>query len=203
MRLHTKGDSLLNDVEPLKRLSRWLKADDRVRPLSAPEAFSALYQQAHLFVYRYTFGLLGGSQEEAEDLTAETFIRAWKARGHFQGDDKAAIGWLLHIARRLVIDHYRRNRVRQAFEAAPSDEIPDLQGLPEEQVIVGEQHQTLLTLLQFLPVEPREMLVLRYILGWQVKTIAEHLEKSENTVSVSIRRALQRLQREWPQPEEE
>jgi RNA polymerase sigma factor (sigma-70 family) len=50
--------------------------------------------------------------------------------------------------------------------------------------------------------EIREMLVLRYMLGWQIKQVAEHLEMSENNVSVTIRRTLQRLQRDWNQLQE-
>lgn len=40
----------------------------------------------------------------------------------------------------------------------------------------------------------REMLVLRYMLGWEVKHVAEHLELSENNASVTIRQTLQRDQ---------
>jgi DNA-directed RNA polymerase specialized sigma24 family protein len=48
-------------------------------------------------------------------------------------------------------------------------------------------------------VEQREILVLRYVLGWPVKRIGEYLGILENTVSVSIRRSLQRLRDRWPQ----
>lgn len=43
------------------------------------------------------------------------------------------------------------------------------------------------------------MIVLRYVLGWPVKRIAEHLDMLENTVSVNLRRILQRMQRDWPE----
>lgn len=55
-------------------------------PLAAPSAFRKLYERNRLPVFRYVYGLTGGPQEEAEDLTAETFLRAWKARHDFQGD---------------------------------------------------------------------------------------------------------------------
>jgi DNA-directed RNA polymerase specialized sigma24 family protein len=40
--------------------------------------------------------------------------------------------------------------------------------------------------------------VLRYLLGWHVKQVADYLKMNENTVSVTIRRALKSLQRDWP-----
>jgi RNA polymerase sigma factor (sigma-70 family) len=66
-------------------------------------------------------------------------------------------------------------------------------------MIEREQIAILWHLLGTLPDDIREMLVLRYLLGWQVKQIAAHLEQSENNVSVTIRRALKSLQRDWPQ----
>ena len=43
------------------------------------------------------------------------------------------------------------------------------------------------------------MLVLRYMLGWRVQQIAAYLETLDNTVSVTIRRMLERLRQQWPQ----
>ena len=44
----------------------------------------------------------------------------------------------------------------------------------------------------------REILVLRYLLGWKVKDIGNHLELKENTVSVYIRRSLSQIRENWP-----
>jgi DNA-directed RNA polymerase specialized sigma24 family protein len=49
-----------------------------------------------------------------------------------------------------------------------------------------------------LPAEHREMIVLRYILGWQIKEVATHLGLLENTVSVTLRRIFQRIRDRWP-----
>jgi RNA polymerase sigma factor (sigma-70 family) len=77
--------------------------------------------------------------------------------------------------------------------------LTDSQPALEVDVITREQIAILWMLLSTLPDEVREMLVLRYILGWQVKQIAGHLALNENNVSVTIRRALKSLQRDWPQ----
>ncbi len=175
-------------------------------PLQDTQFFENFYEHTHLIVFRFIFGLHGGPIEDVEDLTADTFMRAWKARHRFSGDDRAALGWLLQIARNLVIDAHRRTKVRadliqledqpETEDQGPvvSDYTPDL----EEQVFQGQQIIVLEALLLDLPVEQREMVLLRYMLGWQVKEIANHLGLLENTVSVSLRRAIQRMRQKWP-----
>jgi len=61
-------------------------------PLGTPASFSDFYERTHLPVFRYLYGLTGGPQEDVEDLTAEAFTRAWRARRNFQGDADAALG---------------------------------------------------------------------------------------------------------------
>ncbi len=166
-------------------------------PLANAEAFSQFFEATHLSVFRYIYGLHGGPAADVEDLTAEAFLRAWKARHRFSGDADAALGWVITIARRLVIDARRRNSVRR-HESLDDTQIATTAADPHGEVAQREQVERLATLLDQLPDEQREMLVLRYLLGWRVSRIAEQLSLKENTVSVIIRRALQRLRREWP-----
>lgn len=169
--------------------------------LTDPESFCQLYSRTHLSIYRYIYASLGGPVQEVEDLTAETFSRAWKTRGRFGGDEYAALGWLLKIARNLMIDAYRRKRTNPPpFELEIEDlDFRDEHSGPEEKLIQKERLEILLTAMQHIHPEQRELLVLRYVLGWQVKQIAEHLGMLENTVSVYLRRAIQSLREQWPE----
>lgn len=163
-------------------------------PIASPNAFDLLYRHNRLAVFRYIYGLTGGPQEDVENLTAETFLRAWKARHRFDGDENNATGWLIRIAKRLVIDDYRR-RVTQAALGLPPDHPRD--SLPEQAAQENEEHRFLLALLAELPDGQREILVLRYTLGWRVGEIAQHIGVSENNISVTIHRALSRLREKW------
>lgn len=193
----------MKEARRFQNLSRILRGAEREMPLDDPEAFNALYEQTYRSVFRYLFGLHGGPLEDVEDLTAETFTRAWKARRRFQGDPQTGgIAWLLGIARRLVIDTYRRSQARIQPDVVEWEEIPQFEPPPESLVMLGEQNETLWTLLQSLPAEQREMLTLRYLLDWRVCQISDYLGIAENTVSVTIRRSLERLQRAWPQGKE-
>jgi RNA polymerase sigma-70 factor (ECF subfamily) len=166
----------------------------RRSPIASPAVFEDLYERARLPVFRYIYGLTGGPQDDVEDLTAETFIRAWKARQQFDGDAEAAVGWLIRIAKRLVIDDYRRRTVRMT-RSLPVGPPPE--SMPEASAIEAEQRQILHALLAEMPDEQREILTLRYMLGWRIGDIASHVGATENSVSVTIHRTLARLREQW------
>jgi RNA polymerase sigma-70 factor (ECF subfamily) len=185
----------------LHSIKGWLRKENEVS-IPTAEAFARLYEKTYLIVFRYLYGVSGGPLQEVEDLTAETYERAWKWRGRFQGDEQAALGWLLRIARNLAIDLSRRRKVRDADESLPIELLVDPNVLPELNVITREQIEILWRLLGTLTEGVREMIVLRYMLGWKVKQVAEHLGTKENYVSVTIRRALKSLQHDWSQLQE-
>jgi RNA polymerase sigma-70 factor, ECF subfamily len=193
----TSGDFRLTQIKPIEIVVDNLKRSNRLARLDSPEVFGKVYEDTHLIVFRYLYALSGGPLTDVEDMTAETFFRAWRSRHKFEGDDEAVIGWLLKIARHLVIDAYRRDKVRNSYQDNQLTSQPTLGNLPEGLVIAKDERQTLLWLLQTLPDEAREMLVLRYILGWRVNQISRYLDIAENTVSATIHRALARLHRDW------
>lgn len=167
------------------------------KPYASRAAFSQLYDATHLNVYRYTLGLTGNGPD-AEDVTAEAFLKAWNNRHTFHGDQEAALAWLFTIAKRLVIDRSRKRKRRPQAVHIDDLMLAAPQPGPEQATISQEQQRILWGLLDELPDQQREMLVLRYMLGWQVKQIADHLEMNANTVSVTLRRCLQRLHANWP-----
>ena len=194
-------ETKLTENTTLQTIKRWFWKENE-HSIPNADLFTHLYEETHLIVFRYVYGLSGGPLQEAEDLTAETYARAWKTRQGFRGDEQAALGWLLHIARNLAIDLSRRRKVRAVDESVPIELLADPSLTPETDIITREQITTLWHMLGTLPEDVREMLVLRYILGWQVKQIATYLGINENNVSVTIRRALKSLQRDWPQTQE-
>ena len=72
---------------------------------------------------------------------------------------------------------------------------------PEQTAIQQEQQKLLFRLLADLPDEQREILILRYLLGWRVNDIAQHIGASENKVSVSLHRILSKLREKWTEME--
>jgi RNA polymerase sigma-70 factor (ECF subfamily) len=166
----------------------------RQTAISSPAVFGEMYEHNRLSVFRYIYSTIGGQLDDAEDLTAETFIRAWKARHTFEGELNSAIGWLIGIAKRLVIDNYRRKAVRKTSSLHSNIKT---ETTTEEEILLIQQKQALLKLLDDLPADQREILVLRYTLGWKVNQIAAHMGLSENHVSVIIHRTLADLREQW------
>lgn len=174
-------------------------AHDSYLNLSDSKTFQWFYERNHLAIFRFIYGLRGRSIEDVEDLTTTVFLQAWKSRRRFRGNQDAALGWLLKIARNLVIDRYRRNKRNGIMLDIEKQIIPSRDRLPEDQVSINERIKILEGLLVKLPQQHKEMIVLRYILGWRVKDVAAQLEMSENHVSVTIRRILKRMHDGWPE----
>jgi RNA polymerase sigma-70 factor, ECF subfamily len=156
------------------------------------ESFARFYEQAHLNVFRYAMVLCAGNPAEAEDITAEAFLRAWEKRQQFSGSSSAALGWVITIARNLLIDR-RRSENTHPSETLLDEGLPDSEAGIEALLISAEQLQGVLEALAHLSLRQRDIFTLRYVLGWRVKRIAAHLDLPENSISVELRRALLRL----------
>ena len=171
--------------------------------LTEPDIFRQIYERTHVQIFRYIYGLRGGPREDVEDLTAETFTRAWNARQRFDGNEGAALGWLYRIARNLVIDASRKEKSRGIPGPLEGQDIYSRELSPERAALQRDSADLIWNGLQAVSEQQREILVLRYMLEWRVKDIAAHLEMNENTVSVNIRRGLARLQKLWPHQEKD
>src|SRR4030065_2868647 len=118
-------------------------------PLQDPETFSNLFASTQIIIFRFIYGMHGGPVEEVEDLTCDTYMRAWKGRSGFIGDDHDALCWLFTIARRLVIDAHRRRKSHPDHNFVELDDtnieamFPSTQIPVEEQAAIHEQINTL------------------------------------------------------------
>jgi RNA polymerase sigma-70 factor (ECF subfamily) len=161
--------------------------------LSQPEDFAHFFEEAHLSVFRYVMVLCAGDQAWAEDVTAEAFLRAWEKRDQFQGSPAAALGWVITIARNLLIDQ-QRSAAAHPLQMLNDDEASASPGGVEELLVDAERVEDVLAAFQALPFAQRNLMTLRYVLNWPVKEIAAHLGLAENTVSVDLRRARAKVQ---------
>lgn len=160
------------------------------------EAFRALY--AHYFprVYAYIAYRVGRAQD-AEDVTAEVFIKAVTGLAQFEDRGAGAFGgWLFRLAHNQVALFYRQQR--RAGESVALDELPDVQGgdlLPELAVQRKEQFARLRALILALAPRKREVVLLRFFGGLRNQEIAEALGLDERTVAAHLSRGLDDLRR--------
>jgi RNA polymerase sigma-70 factor (ECF subfamily) len=165
-------------------------------------AFEALLRRHRAPLFTFLLRMLG-DRERAEDLAQETFLRivkgaaAWEQRARFST-------WLYTIARNLCVDASRRDKFRRADsldQTGPDDDPPLVDSVPGREVAPdrGAESSRLRPVLQrallSLPVEQREVFILREQAGVPFKEIAELVGVNENTVKSRMRYALEGLRK--------
>ncbi|MBN2086702.1 MAG: RNA polymerase sigma factor [Anaerolineales bacterium] len=163
------------------------------KPKSAEADFEALYRAELPRIYNF-FRYRIGDGPMAEDLTSKTFEKAWRRRGSYACDLAAFSTWLFTIARRVAIDHYRRQKTETPFEQLASsagEETPE--SLAEQRADFAR----LSVLLARLADRERELVALKYGAGLTNRAIAGLTGLSESNVGVILFRALNQLRSQW------
>jgi RNA polymerase sigma-70 factor (ECF subfamily) len=134
------------------------------------------------------------NEHDAEDIVQDAFLRAIRHFGSFQGGDGRA--WLLTIVRNLCYDSLRRRNVRE--RTASFDEELDcpcpLTPNPETSLLLKERQGLLRQALAELPLELREVLILRELEELSYREIASIASVPMGTVMSRLSRARKRLQ---------
>ena len=154
-------------------------------------AFTALYQ-AHLDrVYRFLY-LNTGHQQNAEDLTAQVFMKAWEKLGSYRERGVPFGAWLFRIARNAMIDHVRARRETESLEHPAALVLTNGQSVESEveQRLVGEE---LVRDLQELTAEQRQVVVLKLVEGYSTEEVARALNRKPGAIRGLQMRGLQAL----------
>lgn len=138
--------------------------------------------------------------EEAADLTAGAFERAFARLDTYDARRGPILPWLLRIARNHAIDAIRRRRPVSALHAAATlaDPAPDAD--PERRVLVAEAHADLGARLARLSLLEQEVLALRYGSDLTSGEIGQVIGKREAATQKLITRALARLREDLDGP---
>jgi RNA polymerase sigma-70 factor (ECF subfamily) len=156
--------------------------------------FSELYRTHLRDVYSYSY-YRTGNHHDAEDLTEQTFLQAYR---HFDRAQRESNGrplrpWLIRIAHNLAANYYRdRSRRPQtqledaAVISAPHDTADIVEG--------REELQAVLEGVMKLPEDRREALIMRFALDMDNKEIARALGRSEGATKVLLHRAIKQLE---------
>jgi len=156
--------------------------------------FSELYR-AHLRdVYSYSYYRVG-NHHDAEDLTEQTFLQAYRhfERAQRESDGRPLRPWLIRIAHNLAANYYRdRSRKPQTnLEDAAILSAP----IATEQVVEErEEVKEVLEGVSKLPDDRREALIMRFALGMDNREIARAMGRSEGATKVLIHRAIKQLE---------
>ena len=153
-------------------------------------AFGRLYDMHIDRVYRHIYYRVG-NQADAEDLTQQVFLKAWQAIGRYKKMASPFIAWLMTISHNLVVDFYRTRKDRAYLEAELLADDSTLR--PEQATEAGFQQQRLRRAVLQLSGDQQQVVILRFMEGFEFAEIASLLKKKEGNVRVILHRALMKL----------
>lgn len=150
-------------------------------------AFDVLYTKYYKQISLYFFKHLS-DHALAEDLTQETFLRAFSHLSTFVSSNATYYTYLLRIAHNMLVNQYRQ-KTSLSLEALDMPDIPS--SYKTDTVFLQE---SIAQALSHLPASQQEMITLFYIQGYSVRDIAQRVGKSENAVKLHLSRARRVLQ---------
>lgn len=155
-------------------------------------AFEALLNRYERQIYAYIYRMMGGNPDDAQDLTQETFLKAYRALGR-TSDDLNVSAWLHRIASNSCLDELRRRqRIRwQPWDMAKHDRL--LRGSagenPERSMLRVEAEGTVQAILNRMSARNKQALVLREYEGLSCEDIGEIMGISRSAVKSVLFRA--------------
>ncbi len=171
--------------------------------------FALLTEQFRRELHVHCYRMLA-SYDDAQDLTQETFLKAWSRRETFEGRSSLRT-WLYRIATNCCLDLLEKRRDRtpvptgtpgetevlylQPFPDRQLDEVRD----PSETVIARETIElAFIVAVQHLPARQRAVLILRDVLGWSAKKTADSLELTLASANSALQRARETMREQLP-----
>lgn len=145
--------------------------------------------------------LIVKDQHIADDIFQDTFIKVIKSlkQGRYN-DEGRFVSWVMRIAHNLIIDHFRKEKNQKTY-SNDGNELDIFNNVsyadkPVEESIINEQIECdIRSLVEWLPEEQREVVMLRHFAGLSFKEIAEQTNVSINTALGRMRYALMNLRK--------
>ncbi len=153
------------------------------------QAFALIYDQFVKPIYRFIYFRV--DPQIAEDLTEETFLKAWQHLPSYKVTGAPFSAWLYKIAHNLVCDYYRKHQIVDEVDENMADPIQNRD--PVFQVNVRFNQIRIRKAILKLPESHQQVIVLKYINDLNNQEIATTIGKSEGTVRTIQFRALRQL----------
>jgi len=175
-------------VDPIHAIS---ESDLVRRAINDVESFAELYRRHANRVYRYHLAHTG-NVKEAEDLTSQTFIAALEGLRSFRGSGSFA-AWLMGIASRKRLMHFRRNGTRREIPLDEALHYPSPSLPTDKEAARRLELESVSRALKQIAPDRAEALILSYFGGLTNLEISRVLNRSEAAVKMLLTRGLQDL----------
>ena len=153
------------------------------------EAFGVLYEQYAETIFRYIYSHLD-NRLDAEDLTEEVFLRAWRALPKYDERGLPFTAFLFRIGRNSLIDYYRQRKDVQSIDDM---ELQARQLGPEDAVGLNIENESLRKTIAGLREDYRNVVIFRFLSGLSPEETAHLMQRSVGAIRVLQHRALASL----------
>ncbi len=161
---------------------------------SKRKKFSKIYDQNIDKIYRFIF-LKVSSEEVAQDLSSETFLKAWQAYNKKDSNIKNFSAFLYRIARNLIVDYYRE-KGRAQFVSTEAVPVIDPNSNIEEKAALNSDLEHIKLALNSLKDNYQNVIIWHYLDDLPMPKVAQMMEKTEENTRVILHRALKALKEE-------
>ena len=155
-------------------------------------AFTALYERCVNQIYKHVYYRVD-NRSDAEDITEEAFVRAWKFIDKYKRTGALFVAWLMAIAHNLIVDYYKLKKrhvsLKDVVCATGSGSDPEV--LAELNLTRDRVREAIMKLKG----EKQRVILMHFIDGFSYAEIAQALNKTEGAIRVIQCRALMDLRR--------
>ena len=151
------------------------------------EEQAKIYEEYSDKIYYYILGKVSDSFA-AEDLASQVFLKMVEKSDTYDAEKSSVSTWIYTIAKNTVIDYYRTHKITSEL-----DETIEEGKTAEDIIIENESLEELANALENLEQREREVIVLHYYDGMQLKEIAQKLKISYSMTKILHKRALDKL----------
>jgi RNA polymerase sigma factor (sigma-70 family) len=160
-------------------------------------AFRELYENNYAMIFRLAYRYTK-SQQDAEDIMQETFIKAFKRIKSFDFNVSANFSaWIYQVGLHCTLDYLRkskRKKIGQTESLSDFPKEPEAQdSSPEKSAIASQTIAQVKNALHTLAPKQRMIFDLRHLQHMAIKEIAEHMQCSQSTVKTQLQRAVSKL----------
>jgi RNA polymerase sigma-70 factor (ECF subfamily) len=156
------------------------------------EAFAQLYDRHVVRIYRHIYYMVNDSNI-AEDLTAQTFLKAWEAIDRYKERGAPIVAWLLRISHNLTVSYLRSKRDHSELDETFLDQ--KMTRNPEEALEQASDEKSMREAVLKLRDEQRQVIMLRFVEEMDYREVADIIGKSVPAVRVIQHRALGNLRK--------
>lgn len=171
-------------------------------------AFRVLYENNYTMIFRLAYSYTK-SQQDAEDIMQETFIKAFKSIKSFDFNVSANFSaWIYQVGLRCTLDYLRKSKRRKISQTDSLSDFPAepqaQDSCPEKSAIASQAIAHVKNALHTLAPKQRVIFDLRHLQHMAIKEIAVHLQCSQSTVKKQLQRAVLKLRQHleplWGEP---